>query len=336
MGFLIVRNDITKMKVDALVNAANTSLLGGGGVDGAIHRAAGSELLAECRGLNGCQTGQAKITKGYRLPAKYVIHTVGPIWAGGSQNEEGLLRACYRNVLGLAAEKGIKSIAFPLISAGAYGYPRDQALNVATSEISEFLLDHEMAITLVVFDKASFQLSEKRYTAIAEYIDERYVDKNLITRSGGIESLKEVQEDVGEFLRSAMPVAERREKSSRSLEDLVNQVEESFSESLLRLIDEKGMTDSETYKKANVDRKLFSKIRNDKFYHPGKQTVIAFAIALHLNLDETSDLLGRAGFALTHSSQADIIIEYFIEEGNYSIFEINEALFAFDQKLLGL
>ncbi|WKY47897.1 O-acetyl-ADP-ribose deacetylase [Eubacteriaceae bacterium ES3] len=334
MGFQIVRNDITKMKADAIVNAANQSLLGGGGVDGAIHRAAGPKLLDECKTLGGCETGQAKITGGYKLPAKYVIHTVGPVWEGGSRNEEKLLRSCYQNSLILAADRGLKSIAFPLISAGAYGYPRDQALRVAVYEIGNFLLEHEMEVTLVVYDQASFKLSENLYSAISQYIDERYADENSVGRGSDFTG-GQLREQV-EFLEMPAAASIQRLKSQRKLDDLVNQVEESFSESLLRLIDEKGMTDAETYKRANIDRKLFSKIRNDKSYHPGKQTAIAFAIALHLNLDETRDLLARAGFALSHSNRADIIIEYFIEERNYNIFEINEALFAFEQKLLGL
>jgi O-acetyl-ADP-ribose deacetylase (regulator of RNase III) len=336
MPLVIIRNDITKVHADAIVNAANSSLLGGGGVDGAIHRAAGPELLAECRTLGGCKVGQAKITKGYRLPAKYVIHTVGPVWHDGKSDEEELLADCYKNSLKLAKDYNLESIAFPLISSGAFGYPKDKALKTAISVIGDFLLNNEMTVYIVVYDKAAFMLSEKLFSSITQYIDENYIEKHLFERRNrfeGARQLAEIYEDyTGVF--SAEDVCLKKHK--RSLDDVVNQMDETFSQMLLRLIDEKGMTDTETYKKANIDRKLFSKIRNDINYRPSKPTAIAFAIALRLNLDETKDLLLKAGFALSHSSKFDIIIEYFIEDGNYNIFEINEALFAFDQNLLGV
>lgn len=336
MPFEIIRNDITKMNVDVIVNAANQSLLGGGGVDGAIHKAAGPKLLEECSTLGGCQFGQAKITKGYNLPSKYVIHTVGPIWQGGNNNEEQLLRDCYKNSLLLAKEHGLKSIAFPLISAGAYGYPKDKAMKVAISEISEFLLNNELTIYLVVFGKKSVTLSEKVFSSIKQYIDDKYVElmpyrsrnilaeKNQLKKSMIEESIVFSDESILES-----PVNERK------LQDLINNIDESFSQMLIRLIDEQNMTDVETYKNANIDRKHFSKIKNNIHYKPSKATAIAFAISLKLNLDETKDLLFKAGFALSHSHKFDIIIEYFIENKNYNIFEINEALFAFDQGLLG-
>ena len=341
MPLEIIRNDITQVHADAIVNAANRSLLGGSGVDGAIHKAAGPELLAECRTLGGCKVGEAKITKGYRLPAKYVIHTVGPVWHGGGADEEKLLADCYRNSLALARQYELESIAFPLISSGAFGYPKDKALKVAIAEIGDFLLQHEMTVYLVVFDRASFALSEKLFASIAEYIDDNYIDLHPVGDRNRRELIcmqEEVLEEASyEASLSAayMPAPAAPLKRKRKLADVVKQLEETFSQMLLRLIDEKGMSDAETYKRANIDRKLFSKIRNDIHYKPSKPTVLSFAIALRLNLDETRDLLLKAGFALSHSSKFDIIVQFFIEEGNYNIFEINEALFAFDQPLLG-
>ena len=337
MPLEIIRNDITQVHADAIVNAANASLLGGSGVDGAIHRAAGPELLAECRTLGGCKVGEAKITKGYRLPAKYVIHTVGPVWHGGEADEEKLLADCYRNSLALARQYELESIAFPLISSGAFGYPKDKALKVAIAEIGDFLLQHELTVYLVVFDRASFTLSEKLFSSITEYIDDNYIDLHPIDDRNRRElvCMQEAAFYEKSMPQASMPAPEAPLKRKRKLADVMKQLEETFSQVLLRLIDEKGMSDAETYKKANIDRKLFSKIRNDIYYKPSKPTVLAFAIALRLNLDETRDLLRKAGFALSRSSKFDIIVQYFIEEGNYNIFEINEALFAFDQSLLG-
>ena len=335
MPLEIIRNDITKVHADAIVNAANASLLGGGGVDSAIHRAAGPELLAECRSLGGCKVGEAKITKGYRLPAKYVIHTVGPGWRGGSGNEDQLLADCYRNSLALAREYNLESIAFPLISSGALGYPKDRALKVAISVIGDFLLQHELTVYLVVFDRAAFALSEKLFFSIAQYIDDKYIEEHPIDNFNRRAERSVWEEYVKEPLPTMMSEPAPGVRHKRTLSDVVKQLEETFSQMLLRLIDEKGMADSEAYKKANIDRKLFSKIRNDVYYKPSKPTALAFAIALRLNLDETRGLLFKAGFALSHSSKFDIIIQYFIEEENYNIFEINEALFAFEQNLLG-
>ena len=335
MPLIIIRNDITKVYADAIVNATNQSLLGGGGVDGAIHSASGPELLAECHTLGGCEVGQAKLTKGYKLPAKYVIHTVGPIWHGGNDNEEKLLEDCYKNSLSLALEYKLESVAFPLISSGAFGYPKDRALKTAISVIGDFLLNNEMTVYLVVFDKKAFSLSEKLFSSITQYIDDKYIEKHLDARNSRLEERCILKESCMEESISFMKASAKELKYKRSLDDVIKHLDETFSEALLRMIYEKGMTDAETYKKANIDRKLFSKIRNDINYKPSKPTALAFAIALKLNLDETKDMLLKAGFALSQSSKFDIIIQYFIDDGNYNIFEINEALFAFDQNLLG-
>ena len=336
------------MKVDAIVNAANASLLGGGGVDGCIHRAAGPELLAECKTLGGCDTGSAKITGAGKLPCKYVIHAVGPRWLGGKRGERDQLISCYRTSLALAKDKECETVAFPLISSGIYGYPKDQALRIAIDTISEFLLENDMTVYIVIFDKKAYQISEKLFSDIAEYIDDNYVDEHTDDCSERLRRMnafhekeliceasvcEEADEEI-DMLMTVAPMAVAYKKA-KSLDDALGQIDESFSEMLLRKIDESGMTDAQCYKKANIDRKLFSKIRSDKLYKPSKPTAIAFAIALELSLDETRDMLMKAGFALSHSNKFDIIIEYFIENKNYNIFEINEALFAFDQSLLG-
>lgn len=326
MPIQIVRNDITKMNCDAIVNAANQTLLGGGGVDGAIHRAAGSELLAECKTLGGCHTGEAKITGAYRLPCKYVIHTVGPVWRGGGHHEEERLISCYRNSLNFAEEYHCESVAFPLISAGAYGYPKEQALQIAVSEICKFLIHHDIMVYIVVFDKDCFQISKRLIHDITEYIDECYVEAHYEDNTTRLFTY--LFDD--EF---AEPMLDRT--ASLSLSEAIGQIDESFSEMLMRKIDEKGMTDVQCYKKANVDRKLFSKIRSNPQYKPRKTTAAAFAVALELPFDEAKDLLSKAGYSLTHSNKFDIIIEYFIKKGEYDIFTINEALFEFDQVLLG-
>ena len=348
MPFEIVRNDITKMKVDAIVNAANPSLLGGGGVDGAIHHAAGPELLAECRTLGGCKTGEAKITKGYRLPAQYVIHTVGPIWHGGENGEKELLTACYRHSLELAAAYACETVAFPMISAGAYGYPKDEAMAVAVDAITHFLYDHDMTVYLVVFGHTEFFTGNKLFRDVQEYIDdvyaEQHVQKNVErTRKRLWHSDQSAAMDLDQALGSVFSEAYEASvmmpapKAARmpDLDDMLKKTDKGFSETLLELIDQKGLTDAQCYKKANVDRKLFSKIRSNPAYKPSKPTVFAFAVSLRLNLPETRNLLQKAGFALSHSSKFDIILEYFIRTGNYDIFEINEVLFHYDMPLLG-
>lgn len=336
MPLQIMRNDITKVRCDAIVNAANPSLLGGGGVDGAIHMAAGPGLLEECRTLGGCRTGQAKLTGAYHLPCRYVIHTVGPVWRGGQHGEEELLRSCYRESLYLAMAHGCKSVAFPLISSGVYGYPKAQALQVAVDTIREFFEDHDMEVIIVVYDKTGFQISRELMDDVAEYIDEHYVEAHHLPREGygssflplreGMPMGAVVKEDAGPYAPS----------DNKALSDLLEHLDESFSQMLLRKIDERGMKDAECYKKANIDRKLFSKIRSDIHYKPRKTTVLAFAIALELSLEETKEMLLKAGYALSHSNKFDVIVEYFIRNHNYNIFQINEVLFAFDQSLLGV
>lgn len=332
MPLHIVRNDITAMKVDAIVNAANESLLGGGGVDGAIHRAAGPDLLRECRTLGSCRTGQAKITKGYRLPARYVIHTVGPVWRGGNHGERDLLVSAYRSSLELALAHGCGTVAFPLISSGVYGYPKDQALKVAVDTIGDFLLAHDMTVYLVIFDREAYTIGGKLFADIAAYIDDHYAAEHSETREE--RCYRAMFAPCAPAQYPSQPLAAAA-AAPVDLNEALDRLDESFSQMLLRKIDECGMTDAQCYKKANIDRKLFSKIRSDVHYKPSKPTAMAFAIALELPLAEARELLEKAGFAFSHASKFDIIVEYFIAHQNYNIFEINEALFAFDQSLLG-
>lgn len=381
MPFIIVRNDITHMRVDAIVNASNPSLHGEGGVDGAIHQAAGPELLDECKTLGGCLVGQAKLTNAYHLPCKYVIHTVGPKWRGGLFHERRNLASCYRSALNLAKEHNCETIAFPLISTGTYGYPKDIAMQIAVAEISKFLVENEMMVYLVIYGKESLDIGHKLFADIQEYIDDHYVAEHSLLGNSNKREWNMLEESVSFFeeefdadyketeqsapfeeqspRESAIPgqhthplpqatrppatiQAPKPESAFFAKEDradisyLFDNLDESFQQMLLRKIDESGMTDADCYKKANIDRKLFSKIRKDILYKPSKPTAIAFAIALELDLHETEILLKKAGFALSKSSKFDVIIQYFIEKGNYNIFEINEVLFYYDQSLLGV
>jgi O-acetyl-ADP-ribose deacetylase (regulator of RNase III) len=338
MPFSIVRNDITKMHTDAIVNAANSSLLGGGGVDGAIHRAAGPKLLEECRGLGGCAAGQAKATKGYDLPCRYVIHTVGPVWEGGSHSERDILYSCYKNSLLIAEKLGCGSVAFPLISAGAYGYPRQEAIEVASSAIGDFLEAHEMDIYLTLFGRDTVVIGKKLFGEIKQYIDDNYVKQHddIRRRTGMFANLMAYGEAKAAAPRMAAVYEDSYADADSALDDILVREEETFSQQLLRLIDEKGLTDVQTYKKANIDRKLFSKIRSNKDYTPKKSTVLAFAIALELDVPQTQELLEKAGYALSPSIKSDVIVKYFISHRNFDIFTINQALFSFDQSLIGV
>lgn len=278
-----------------------------------------------------------------------------------------LVRNCYANSLNLALEYQCESIAFPLISAENYGFPKDLALQTAIRVVSSFSLEHEMQIYLVVFDKTSYGLSEKLFKTIESYIDDHYVEEVQLKEYHRTRLLEHRRRQEAECDRALwecseymsedsieysaptcsnilLPVEKTQKKKpspsaipkpKRKLEDLLKEMEDTFSESLFRWIMKKDKTNPEVYKKANMDRKLFSKILNNKDYKPSKMNALALAIALELNLDETRDFIGRAGYALTHSSKFDIIIEWFIQQENYNIFEINEVLFAFDQPLIG-
>ena len=422
MPLHIIREDITRMKVDAIV-AAGSAKPGTptptGGVNGSIHKKAGARLVEALRRLGGINTGCVTLTQAYDLPCKYVIHTAGPVWKGGSYGEETLLRSCYREALALAVRKRFDSMAFPLISSGKYGYPKAEAMKVATSEIRAFLQEHELDVYLVVYDREAFAVSSEMFAGVQAFIDQHYVDDHRTARNPHeeewaaryhmsryfrdadhekaapqiceavkyqsekqvsyralFEATEEVPEDWNEqrdafsalieeaekaaqpedqssasrrqpllparkremarLQRSTVMLKTRaREKSALSLEERLRQLDEGFSQALLRLIDEKGMKDSVCYRKANVDRKLFNKIKNTPGYTPKKSTVMAFCVALELDMRSCRELLSRAGYALSRSSMFDVIVEYYIGNGTYDVDAINQALFAYDQPLLG-
>ena len=341
MPLQIIRQDITKMKVDAIVNTTNEEKIGYSGVDLAVHTIAGPQLDEECAKLPLLGLGQAQITGGYNLPCKYVIHTAGPVWRGGTYGEREILRSCYEESLKLAVESGCRSVAFPLISSGVYCYPKDQVLKFAIQIITEFLFDHELKVYLCVFDKESYSFSQKLFDDIQAFIDDDYVEEHDEDfydnyEDEPLDCLKMTKcSDAISAPMAALSEESAHSAKEKSLQDYLNQMDRSFQEMLFDLIDESGMTDVECYKRANVDKRIFSKIKSNKNYRPSKSTAIAFAISLQLDMDATQELLATAGYTLSRSNVFDKIIRYFIHNGNYDIFEINEALFEFDQTLLG-
>ena len=343
MPFEIVRNDITNMHVDAIVNTANPKPAIGLGTDSMIHQKAGPQLLQARQSIGPIAVGSSAVTPAFNLHAQYVIHTVGPVWEDGNYGEAQLLRSCYDSSLALALEHNCQSIAFPLISSGNYGFPKDQALQIAISAFSAFLLEHEMQIYLVVFDKTAFQLSEKLFHSVASYIDQHFVDECEKTLYGVSEKIRQSSRrrrqrvEYMEVCENSVSFEELLPCSPKSisLEDKLAQLDAGFSETLLKLIDESGHKDSTIYKKALLSKQHFSKIRSNPNYKPTKQTAIALALALELNVEQTNDLIGRAGYTLTKSSKFDLIIQYFIEQQIYNVVEINTVLYKFDQSLLG-
>ena len=341
MPLYIVRNDITNMKVDAIVNTANPRPVIGSGVDSGIHKKAGPELLKAREKIGDIAVGDAVVTDAFCLPAKYVIHTAGPVWQGGDKGEVETLNSCYKKSLHLAFEHQCESVAFPLISSGNYGFPKGVALQTAVSAISSFIMDHEMDVYLVVFDKEAYSLSEKLLSDVRSYIDEHYVKEVHASEYEGEDyrlrrfgrRIQEVEKASSCLLEETCMAVDKPlappigQVGKRSLEDLLSEVDDSFATHLFRLIDLRGLTDPQVYKKANIDRKLFSKIRNNEDYKPSKRTILSLAIALELSLDETVDLLGRAGYALSKSSRFDLIVQFFIENRNYNIFDINSTLY---------
>lgn len=332
MPFEILRNDITNMSVDAIVNTANPAPMVGAGTDAMIHEKAGPQLLEARKCIGHIEVGHAAITPAYNLDAKYVIHTVGPMWLGGGQNEETQLRGCYDNALRLAVQHGCTSVAFPLISTGNYGFPKDKALQIAIAAFSEFLLEQELQIYLVVFHREAYRLSEKLFCHVESFVDQHYVDaceEAAYDRMAQRRAVRNCCEKRTEQWPSMAP------EQAQTLADALKSTDMGFSEALLKLIDKTGKKDSEIYKKANISKQHFSKIRKNPAYQPTKATAIALALALELNLEDTQKLIGRAGYALTNSSKFDLIIQFFIQQKNYNVVEINIALYEFDQPLLG-
>lgn len=348
MPFTIVRNDIANICADAIVNTANPMPVVGPGTDTAIHAKAGEALLKAREKIGPLAVGTAAVTEAYGLAADYVIHTVGPVWQGGAQGEEQLLRRCYDSALSLALEKDCSSVAFPLISAGHYGFPKALAMQIAKQAFSAFLSEHEMQIYLVVWNRDAFELSEKLLGAVESYIDENYIAEKEIKLRQYRPSRREERffaagsNCLGRFeepcvaSRPAPMAAAPAPSAAPNLDELLAKTDAGFTATLLKLIDESGKKDSEIYKKANVSKQHFSKIRSNLSYRPSKATAVAFAIALELNLEQTRDLIGRAGYALTNSSRFDVIIQYFIREKNYNMFDINMTLFKYDEMTLGV
>ncbi|MBQ6066499.1 MAG: macro domain-containing protein [Clostridia bacterium] len=393
MAFEIIRNDITKVKADAIINTANPQPVVGGGTDTAVYRAAGEKRLLKSREKIGeIAPGQAAYTPAFRLKAKYIIHTVGPVWTGGGCGEREILSACYANSLALAAELNCESAAFPLIAAGAYGFPKDEALAIALKEIGAFLLTHEMRVTLVVFDEQSFALSAGLAEGIRQYIDDHaarelargeygetmplpsrrhapimpsaartrrekdasafFPEREETFYGTAAQSLVEEESEKTVCAPSFTPeeappqyhaaafadvgaAAPLPDVKGKSLDEVVRGTQATFQQKLFQLIDASGMDDVTVYKKANIDRKVFSRIRCREDYRPTKKTAVAFAIALKLDMPTMLDLLARAEIAFSPSSKFDLIVSYFVTNRIYDIFEINAALFRYGQPILG-
>ena len=344
MPFKIVRNDITKMNTEAIVNTANDHATVGTGCDYAVYMAAGYEELLQYRRekIGFVPEGDAFITPGFGLQAKHIIHAVSPLYRGGEQGEESKLRSCYRKSLQLAKEHHVKSIAFPLISTGGFGYPKEEGMRIAVDEIHAFLLENEMQIYLVVFDEKATALGEKIYPDLEEYIDCNYVENKSFEEYAPLVFAAQPMERRAEgkkvnFASLAMSIPEDdideedsyfdfEEQHESKLEDRMKHAADTFSEYLMYLIQEKKMENADVYKRAIVDKKTFSKIKNDRYYHPKKLTALCLCVGAKLNLDESKDLLARAGYALSPCDKTDIIFSYFIENEIYDMIELDIQL----------
>ena len=410
MPLKIVRNDITQMHVDVIVNTANEAPVYSTGVDYAIYQAAGAEeLLAEREKIGWMHEGDVAITPGFKLPAKYIIHAVSPCYYGGNFGEEERLRGCYSKSLQLALENGCKSIAFPLISTGNFGYPKEEGMAIAVDEISKFLLRHDMMVYLVVFDTASTELALRLQPGLDAYIDHHYVCEKREEEYGNpyfgsmtasfaeddrygakayerrrqeveravnfrgqeklstpvekqIEAAKkeeivrtetakkkpfniwkqeaiEPQEEMAEYPKISAPSQARHcvedgyddefgflDVDDSALKERMKHLSDTFQEYLFYLIQLKGLSNPEVYNRSLITKQTFSKIKNNPDYHPDKATAMRLCVGAKLSLDETKDLLARAGYALSPCDKRDIIFQFYIENEAYDMFAIDIAL----------
>jgi O-acetyl-ADP-ribose deacetylase len=334
MPFLMIRNDITKVAADAIVNPANRNLLQGSGTSRAIYQAAGEqELTAACEAIRYCDLGKAVCTPAFRLPAKYIFHAVCPAWQGGVAGEAEQLASAYHSALELAVEHRCESVAFPLLSSGNYGYPKEQAFRIAVETITQYVMEHDLTVYLVLYDRHSLAVSRKLFASVEEYINDHYVAQN--DESYEFDRRRRLEEDAALPMMGAVPAPAAAPMAARSLEHLMDNLGESFTTRLLRLIDERGLKDSTVYKQANISRQHFSKIQCNRDYNPKKKTVLAFAVGLHLSEDETIDLLQSAGYAFSDGSKRDWIVRYCLEHKIYNINQVNTLLFEYDQEQLG-
>ena len=351
MPFLMIRNDIAKVTADAIVNPANRNLLQGSGTSRAIYQAAGEqELTAACEAIGRCDLGRAVCTPAFGLHAKYIFHAVCPAWHGGGFGEAEQLAGAYHSALELAAEYHCESVAFPLLSSGNYSYPKEQAFRIAVDTITQYVMEHDLTVYLVLYDRDSLAVSRKLFTSVEEYIDDHYVAQNDESYGSGrrrreyVERWEDAaladreypaQECAPPVFAAAPPPPAAAPMAARSLENLMDNLGESFTTRLLRLIDERGLKDSTVYKQSNISRQHFSKIQCNRDYNPKKKTVLAFAVGLHLSEDETIDLLKSAGYAFSDGSKRDWIVRYCLEHKIYNINQVNTLLFEYDQEQLG-
>ncbi len=345
MPFLMIRNDITKVTADAIVNPANRNLLQGSGTSRAIYQAAGEqELTAACEAIGYCEPGRAVCTPAFGLPATYIFHAVCPAWQGGGFGEAEQLAGAYHSALELAAEYHCESVAFPLLSSGNYGYPKEQAFRIAVDTITQYVMEHDLTVYLVLYDQHSLAVSRKLFASVEEYIDDHYVAQNDESyqfdrrrRESAERRRWRLGEEAAPMLETAAapPPPAAAPRTARSLESLMDHLGESFTTRLLRLIDARGLKDSTVYKQSNISRQHFSKIQCNRDYNPKKKTVLAFAVGLHLSEDETIDLLKSAGYAFSDGSKRDWIVRYCLEHKIYNINQVNTLLFEYDQEQLG-